>query len=93
MTYSYDEEGNREFRFVDADSSGTITTGDTEITEYAWDHRNRLVGVTYYDDYEDYYSGTSDWSVENKYDYLNRWIYRKLDPDGTGGSADVLLRR
>ena len=44
-TYAYDAEGNRTARFIDADDSGNLTTGDTEITEYTWDARNRLVEV------------------------------------------------
>ena len=61
--FGYDPEGNLVLRFVDADESGSLTTGDTEVTEYVWDHRNRLVGVysfDTFDDYDDYIPGTND---------------------------------
>jgi len=44
--FGYDAEGNVVLKFLDADESGSLTTGDTEVTEYVWDHRNRLVGVS-----------------------------------------------
>jgi len=40
--YVYDQEGNRTIRYVDEDSSGTLNTGDTDISTSTWDHRNRL---------------------------------------------------
>ena len=49
--YLYDNEGNRTLRFVDVDQSGTLTTADTEITEYDWDYRNRLTKVSSFADY------------------------------------------
>ena len=42
-TYLYDAEGNRTHNFVDNDTDGQIGAGDTDVTQYAWDHRNRLV--------------------------------------------------
>ena len=88
-TYQYDEEGNRTAKFIDADESGTISTGDTEITEYAWDHRNRLTMVEHFTTWANYDAGTSDQIVEYFYDYQNRLIARTLDPDGTSGAASV----
>ena len=82
--YLYDAEGNRTHRFIDADASGTITTGDTAITEYTWDHRNRLTAVTDYDDYDDYNSETPSQIVEYAYDFANRWVRKVLDSDGNG---------
>ena len=38
-------EGNRTHRFIDANQNGQLDSGDTDITEYTWDHRNRLVKV------------------------------------------------
>jgi len=88
-TYQYDLEGNRTAKFIDADESGTISTGDTEITEYAWDHRNRLSMVVHYDTFADYVAEESDQIVEYGYDYQNRLIARTLDPDGTSGATAV----
>ena len=87
--YLYDLEGNRTAKFIDADESGTISTGDTEITEYAWDHRNRLSMVVHYDTFADYVAEESDQIVEYGYDYQNRLIARTLDPDGTSGATAV----
>jgi YD repeat-containing protein len=47
--YEYDGEGNRTMRYVwtDVDADGVVDPGErSEVTEYAWDHRNRLVSVT-----------------------------------------------
>ena len=88
-TYQYDLEGNRTAKFIDADESGTISTGDTEITEYAWDHRNRLTMVEHFTTWANYDAGTSDQIVEYSYDYQNRLISRTLDPDGTSGATAV----
>ena len=41
-TYQYDNEGNRTARFIDANSDGVLDSGDTSITIYVWDYRNRL---------------------------------------------------
>ena len=77
-------EGNRVARFVDNDTSGTITSGDTAITEYEWDHRNRLTQVTDFDDYADYVAVAPSQVVEYAYDYANRWIGQTVDSDGNG---------
>jgi YD repeat-containing protein len=69
--YEYDAEGNRTRRTH-------IASG--EVTEYAWDHRNRLVGVsTRATD-----NGPLTTDTQYAYDYLNRWIARSHDPDGDG---------
>ncbi len=69
--YEYDAEGNRTRRTE-------IATG--EVTEYHWDHRNRLVQVRTRT--SDQGPVTSD--TQYAYDYLNRWIARSHDPDGDG---------
>ncbi len=42
-SYTYDDNGNRTAKFVDTD--GVLDAGDTDITTYTWDYRNRLTGV------------------------------------------------
>ena len=49
--YLYDGEGNRIARFENNDAGDTISSGDTNITIYTWDHRNRLTKVTEYATY------------------------------------------
>jgi YD repeat-containing protein len=73
--YTYDDEGNRLTRT-------NVSTG--YVTEYAWDHRNRLVAVTEYDDESNVLS-----TVENAYDAFNRWIRQKVDEDGPGIATEV----
>jgi hypothetical protein len=70
-TYEYDAEGNRTKRYV----SGTP---NTDVTEYQWDHRNRLVQVTHYATE----GGNADQIVQYAYDFGNRWVRRIIDPDG-----------
>ncbi len=82
--YTYDEEGNQKLRFKDLDTSGTLNTNDTDITEYTWDHRNRLTVVTHYATEATYTSSTPDKIVEYAYDSANRWVRKLLDADGDG---------
>jgi len=82
--YQYDAEGNRTLRFVDADSSGTLTTGDTAITQYTWDHRNRLTKVSHFATQTDYSGANPDQIVEYAYDFGQRWVRKVLDSDGDG---------
>ncbi len=74
--YQYDAEGNRTSRT-------NIATG--EVTEYGWDHRNRLVSVTD----RATAGGVITQSVEHRYDVFNRWISKTVDSDGDG-PADAL---
>ena len=80
FTYTYDAEGNTTARFID-EGNGDLGTGDTEITEYTWDHRNRLTHVVD----SAIYGGDTTQEVEYSYDYLNRLVGRTIDPDGTAG--------
>jgi RHS repeat-associated protein len=69
--YEYDAEGNRTRRTE-------IATG--EITEYTWDHRNRLIRVsTRTTD-----NGLLTTDTSYVYDTQNRWIARSHDSDGDG---------
>ncbi len=78
--YLYDAEGNRTRRFVDANANGLLDSGDTDVTEYTWDHRNRLTEVTH----RAAYGQAADMVVENSYDFANRWVRKILDDDGDG---------
>jgi RHS repeat-associated protein len=69
--YEYDAEGNRTKRT-------DIATG--AVTEYVWDHRNRLVAVI--DRASD--GGPILQSVAYVYDSQNRWIAKSIDADGEG---------
>ena len=87
--YQYDAEGNRTRRYVDEDESGDYSAGDTDVTEYAWDHRNRLTNVKDYDG--NGMATTSDdtlvQEVTYTYDAFNQLISRSVDTDGDTGSA------
>ncbi|WP_254510276.1 RHS repeat-associated core domain-containing protein [Anatilimnocola floriformis] len=74
-SYTYDGEGNRA-------SKTLISTGEKE--EYAWDHRNRLVSITFKDG-----SGNIVKTVGQTYDVWNQWIKRSVDADGAGADGDV----
>jgi len=45
--YVYDAEGNRTAKFKDTNAGGTLSVGDTDITLYGYDQRNRLVSVSH----------------------------------------------
>lgn len=80
--YLYDAEGNRAARYVDGQSSGTgheeLSTGDTDITEYVWDYRNRLIKIIQ----RDAFGGAPTKIVEYTYDPLNRRVAKSMDADG-----------
>jgi len=76
--YEYDSEGNLIYRYVDEDSSETLNAGDTEVTEYVWDHRNRLTEVVH----KDIFGGATDWRAEYVYDCFNHRIASLYDIDG-----------
>jgi RHS repeat-associated protein len=84
-TYQYDAEGNRTAKFIDNDGNWALSAGDTDVTQYTWDHRNRLVGVTFRDVQED----LTTKEIAYVYDPFNRLIARKFDPDGEFGSAAI----
>ena len=69
-SYEYDPEGNRTKRT-------TTTTG--EFVEYSWDHRDRLVGVTFKDS-----AGSTLKAITYTYDPGDRRIARWFDSDGDG---------
>jgi RHS repeat-associated protein len=77
--YEYDAEGNRTKRT-------NINTG--AVTEYTWDHRNRLVTVT--DRAGD--GGPITQIVNHRYDVFNRWISKQVDPDGAGPQPAAATR-
>ncbi len=82
-SYLYDSEGNLVAKYIDEDTSGTLNTGDTDVTAYTWDYHNRLTNVSHYDEA----GGASDMSVDYVYDAYNRRISRTLDTDGDGAGG------
>ncbi len=78
--YQYDDEGNRIARWQTTNSGETQPgTGDTDITIYAWDYRNRLTSVTHYQTF----GGTADNSVGYCYDVFNRMVSEQQTIGGT----------
>jgi len=77
--YTYDAEGNTLTR-----TRISNDPADDYLTEYTWDHRNRLTKVTFKDNSNDVTK-----AVEQGYDAFNRWISRTVDPDGDLGSAAI----
>jgi YD repeat-containing protein len=70
--YEYDSEGNRTRRVE-------IATG--EVTEYSWDHRNRLTSVVTKD------GGVITEQVAYTYDVYDRRITKTVDADGAGAGT------
>ena len=70
-TYSYDANGNETARWIASGSNETQPgTGDTDITTYQWDYRNRLTTVTHYATY----GAAADKTVSYTYDAFNRLV-------------------
>jgi RHS repeat-associated protein len=69
-TYQYDANGNRTVR---------TKVSDGTLTEYGWDHRNRLTSVTFKTS-----GGTVTKAVQYEYDAYNRLITKTVDSDANG---------
>jgi len=80
-TYDYDPEGNRTKRYVPG------TPDNTDVTQYEWDHRNRLIEVTHYDTEGD----AADLVVKYAYDFRNRWVQKILNP-GDSEEKSIFVR-
>jgi YD repeat-containing protein len=82
--YLYNGEGNRKAKYQGAASSNNqVPSGATDITEYLWDHRNRLTAVNHYATYSDYTAGHYDnTSIQYTYDAFDRRIRRITDSNG-----------
>jgi RHS repeat-associated protein len=98
--YAYDAEGNNTAKFVDTNPGGTLSLGDTDVTLYAYDQRNRLVAVSHVNAWTATQdaglagfavSGTplpgSDLELRYTYDYADRRIRKSLDADGQAGAG------
>jgi RHS repeat-associated protein len=84
-TYQYDAEGNRTAKFIDNDGNWALSASDTYITQYAWDHRNRLLRITTK-------AGEGQPISKNvayTYDPFDRLVITVVDPDGDLGSAEL----
>ena len=79
-TYAYDAEGNRTEKFIDNNHDGVLDAGDTDVTEYTWDARERLTKVT---DYA-VEGGPATEVVDYLYDVENHWIGETIDSNGDG---------
>jgi uncharacterized delta-60 repeat protein/RHS repeat-associated protein len=77
-TYAYDKEGNRTERFRDINGNGVLDTGDTNVTLYHYDQRNRLDEVAVLTGY----AGTITEVIDYSYDYADRRVARILDSNG-----------
>ena len=80
-TYEYDGEGNRTRRYDDSGAN------PADITEYEWDHRNRLVKVTA----RDTQAGDPTQVVEYYYDHANRWIRKLFNPGEQDERSTVFI--
>ena len=98
--YAYDAEGNRTAKFKDTNAGGVLSAGDTDVTVYGYDQRNRLVSVSHVNTWSSTQatalagftsSGTavpgSDLELRYTYDYADRRIRRSLDADGAAGTG------
>ena len=82
--YLYDAEGNCTYRFIDNNQNGQLDQGDSEITEYTWDNRDRLRKVQYRFNY----GAAVDWVIRYSYDYQNRLVRKRADMNGDGDYED-----
>jgi RHS repeat-associated protein len=78
FNYQYDQEGNRT-------KQTEIATG--KVTEYQWDHRNRLVAAVTKSS-----NGNVIANSEYTYDVNNNRIAKSVDADGAGAGAAVVER-
>jgi RHS repeat-associated protein len=98
--YQYDGEGNRIARWEQIAGNAGLTApaaGDTDITLYTWDNRDRLTSVTHYQHYADIGLSQPDSQVEYAYDVFNRLVSEHqtvggtLDEDYVYDGANLLM--
>ena len=77
--YAYNADGD----MVTRTQISSVSSSDYE-TDYAWDNRNRLVGVTDHDN-----SGTITQTVSYQYDVENRWIGETVTTYTAGSPTSV----
>ncbi|MEI8229049.1 MAG: hypothetical protein WCH77_12425 [Planctomycetota bacterium] len=96
--YAYDAEGNRTAKFLDTNAGGTLSLGDTDVTVYGYDQRNRLVAVSHVNTWTTAQATAlgsfittglpgSDLELRSTYDYADRRIRRMIDADGIAGAG------
>ena len=96
--YAYDAEGNRTAKYIDKDGSKTLSAGDTDVTVYGWDQRNRLVAVSHLGTWAANAAAAvssqvtaalpgSDLELRYTYDAFDRRIRRAIDADGSGRAS------
>ena len=101
--YAYDAEGNRTAKFIDKDGSQTLSVGDTDVTAYGYDQRNRLVAVSHVNAWTTTQVAAvgafvttglpgSDLELRYTYDFADRRIRRSIDADGRAGVAALLAK-
>jgi RHS repeat-associated protein len=78
-TYAYDAEGNRTEKFIDVNADGVLDSGDTDVTQFTWDNRDRLTEVKTYATE----GGDPIEVVDYLYDVENRWIGENIFSGGT----------
>jgi RHS repeat-associated protein len=69
--YLYDDEGNI--------TRKTLIANANVVTYYSYDHRNRLTGLSEFNQY-----GTNVKNVAYAYDVFDRRVQKSIDPDGGG---------
>jgi RHS repeat-associated protein len=82
FNYTYDAEGNRITR---TRISGA--QADDYLTEYTWDHHNRLTSVTFKNN-----QGTVTKSLQYEYDVFDRRVEATWDSDGSGPASAIVTR-
>ena len=83
-TYTSDAEGNRTAKFIDVNGDGKLDSGDTDVTQYTWDQRNRLIEVVMESTFGGTGSGNITADVHFAYDFADRLIRRY---DSVAGGA------
>ncbi len=81
--YQYDAAGNRIAQYQNS-VTNQLDSDATDVTLYAWNNRNELVGIKHYADY----SGTpvADWEITYGVDAFGRTVSRS--PTGLSGETD-----
>jgi RHS repeat-associated protein len=82
FNYTYDAEGNRLTR-----TRISTEPANDYLTEYTWDHHNRLTSVTHKDN-----SGAVTMTISWTYDVFGRRVTATFDSDGAGPAVAIIAR-
>ena len=92
-SYQYDADGNMTARWKSGSAESNPGAGDSDISFFTWDNRNRMTSVTIYDSDADYNALTPDQTIAYTYDLFDNLIGRTVTTYASGVETGSTTQR